>query len=317
MMNSTLSFATPLRVAVLAGGDSAEREVSLRSGAAVAEALASAGHRVNSIDPARHALADVDWTRFDACFLALHGGAGEDGQVQRQLERLGVPYTGSGPRACRLAMCKSASKERFVEWGVPTPPFVLIDAHDESVDARARVASLGYPLIVKPDAQGSSLGVAVVDSPEELAGSIAAASKFDAMVLAESLVRGREFTIAVLGDRALPMLEIVSPDRVFTYEAKYQSSLTEYKFDFELATKTRAELLHAAVAATQALGTRGLVRVDLMVGHDGQVWVLEVNTIPGMTARSLAPRAAGRVGLSMAALCDLLLRECLSPVGVS
>lgn len=316
MMN-VFSFATPLRVAVLVGGDSAEREVSLRSGSAVVAVLESAGHRVSSIDPARHALADVDWTEFDACFIAMHGGAGEDGQVQRQLGRLGVPYTGSGPRACQLAMCKSASKERFVEWCVPTPPFVLINAHDTSVDPRTRVAPLGYPMIVKPDSQGSSLGVTVVDLPEDLASSIAAAGRYDAMVLAESLVRGREFTIAVLGDRALPMIEIVSPERVFSYEAKYQSSLTEYRFDFELPTRQRAELLHAAVAGTQALGTRGLVRVDLMVGHDGRVWVLEVNTIPGMTVRSLAPQAAERVGLGMAALCDLMVRECLSPVGVS
>lgn len=312
-----LSSSSPLRVAVLAGGDSAEREVSLRSGAAVCRALAAAGHRVHVIDPARRLLSEVDWTGFDAAFLALHGGAGEDGQVQRELARLGVSYTGSGPRACRLAMSKSASKERFVEWGVPTPAFVLIDAHDAESDPRSRVAHLGYPLVVKPDTQGSSLGVAVVDRASDLAEALAAASRYDAMVLAESLVQGREFTVAVLGDRTLPVIEIVTPERVFSYDAKYRSSQTEYRFDFELATRTRAELLHSAVAATLALGTRGLVRVDSMVDEDGRAWVLEVNTIPGMTARSLAPQAAGRVGLGMAALCDLLVRECLSPVGVS
>jgi D-alanine-D-alanine ligase len=298
-------------VVVLAGGDSPERDVSLRSGGAVAQALVVAGHEVTAIDPAARDLADLDWSRFDACFLALHGGAGEDGRVQQQLERLGVPFTGSGPDACRLAMSKSASKQRFVECNVPTLPWATIDAHDVLVDAWDCVAPLDYPLVLKPDAQGSSLGLVVVDGPEALGDAVDTAGAYDGLVLAEPQVRGREFTVAVLGERTLPILEIIAPERVFSYDAKYASTLTETRFDFELATATRVQLLQAAAGAAGALDTRGLVRVDLIVGTDDRVWVLEVNTIPGMTPRSLAPLAAARAGLSMDALCDELLRMCL------
>jgi D-alanine-D-alanine ligase len=314
-MNSAAPFEH-WRVAVLAGGESAEREVSLRSGAAVAQALAEAGHASVAIDPAGRALADIDWSRIDACFIALHGGAGEDGRVQAELERLGIPYTGCGPEACRLAMSKSASKQRFAECGVPTPAWTAIDANRPGRDLQKRVARIGYPLVVKPDTQGSSLGVSLVDGPEKLGEAIDAAAAFDALVIAERQIAGREFTVAVLGERALPILEVVTPEPVFSYEAKYASSLTEYRFDFELATRTRVELLHAAVGAALALETRGLVRVDVMVGHDARVGVLEVNAIPGMTLRSLAPLAAQRAGIPMPVLCDQLVRECLATAEV-
>jgi D-alanine-D-alanine ligase len=311
------SHCKPLHVAVLAGGDSPEREVSLRSGAAVGQALAEAGHRTTAIDPAGRQLADIDWSAVDVCFIALHGGAGEDGSVQRELERIGVPYTGSGPDACRLAMSKSASKERFAQHGVPTPPWATIDAHDALCDPQACVCALEYPLVIKPDSQGSSLGVSVVESPAEVSAAVEAASLYDGVVIAEPWIAGREFTVAVLGDRALPILEIVAAERFFSYEAKYKSGETQYRFDFELDTPTRVALLHASVAATRALSTRGLVRVDLLVGRDGRVWVLEVNAIPGMTARSLAPLAAQRAGLPMPALCDTLVRQCLTTVEVA
>jgi D-alanine-D-alanine ligase len=304
-----------LRIALLAGGDSAEREVSLRSGVAVAEALTASGHLVTSIDPAECELEQFDWDQFDVCFLALHGGAGEDGRIQQVLEGLGVPYTGSGPEACRLAMSKSASKQRFAERRVPTPPFVLIGPDDSLDDLAGKVQDLNFPLMVKPDGQGSSLGLSIADAPTDLARSVAEARKLDQQVIVESLIRGREFTAAMIDDRPLPLVEIVSPARVFSYEAKYLSSLTEYRLDFKLPPKQRAEIVHAAVAAGQALGTAGLARVDIMLAHDGSVWVLEVNTIPGLTARSLAPQAALAAGLDMAALCDLLVRQALVAVG--
>ncbi len=305
------------RVAVLAGGDSAERSVSLRSGTGVADALSAAGHRVTSIDLSERPLAHVDWSLFDAAFIALHGGAGEDGRVQQQLEDLGVAYTGSSPAACRLAMSKSAAKERFRQCGVPTPPFLLFNASD-AIDVVARRATrLGYPLVIKPDGQGSSLGVAIADGQDDLATEIAAAAEFDRSLLAEAFVRGREFTVAVLSDRPLPLLEIVSPQRIFSYEFKYHSSQTQYSFDFELGAQSRGALVQAAVGATQAIGTSGLARVDLMLDDGGQVWVLEVNTSPGMTARSLAPQAAARAGLDMPALCNLLVRKCLAGTGVA
>ncbi len=255
-------------------------------------------------------LADIDWSAIDACFIALHGGAGEDGRVQTELERLGVPYTGCGPEACRLAMSKSASKQRFAACGVPTPAWTTVDAQRPGKNLAKQIAKIGYPLVIKPDTQGSSLGVSLVDRPEELGEAIEAAAAFDPHVIVERQIAGREFTVAVLGERALPILEIVTPERVFSYEAKYASSLTEYRFDFELATRTRVELLHAAVGAALALETRGLVRVDVMVGQGGRVGVLEVNAIPGLTPRSLAPLAAQRAGIPMPVLCDQLVREC-------
>jgi D-alanine-D-alanine ligase len=308
--------ASNLRVAVLAGGDSPERDVSLRSGRSVAAALAMAAHRAELIDPAECSLEDVPWSDFDACFVALHGGAGEDGRVQQELERLGVPHTGSSPQACRLAMSKSAAKVRFAAHDVPTPEYELFAEHDSPAEVARRVAHLGYPLVVKPDAQGSSVGVAIADDCVDLPRALALARTFGGPCLAERLVAGREFTVAVLDDVPLPTIEIVSPERVFSYDAKYHSSLTEYQFDFQLPLVEREAIRDAAVAAARALGTAGLVRVDLMLAHDRSVWVLEVNAIPGMTVRSLAPLAAARAGIDMPELCEMLVRRCLAAAGV-
>ena len=307
----TSSIAGALGVAVLSGGDSAEREISVRSGDAVAAALVVTGHQVTMLDPRQCDLARVDWSPLDVCFIALHGGAGEDGRVQQLLEQLGVPYTGSGPQASRWAMSKIASKQRFREQGVPTPAYAVIQQHDSLVEIARRVAPLGYPVIIKPDQQGSSLGIAIANAPDELSRTIAGSLAYGPAAIAEPLVLGREFTVAVLDGGTLPLVEIIAPDRVFSYDAKYHSSLTEYRFDFALSAAKREEISGAALAAARALGTRGLVRVDVMLDHDGRPWVLEVNTIPGMTSRSLAPQAALRAGLEMPALCDLLVRECL------
>ena len=304
-----------LRVIVLAGGDSPERDVSARSGRSVTAALEAGGHRASLIDPAECLLDDGPWSEVDACFIALHGGAGEDGRVQRHLERLGVPYTGSGVEASRLAMSKSASKQRFLVHGVPTPPYEWIAEHEHPTDVAARVAPLGYPLVIKPDAQGSSVGVAIADGPDQLAQAIAEARSAGGPCLAEPLVRGREFTVALIDDVPLPTIEIVTPEPVFSYDAKYHSSLTEYRFDFQLADAYRDAIQGAAIAAAEALGTSGLARVDVMLSHDGRPWVLEVNTIPGMTVRSLAPLAAARAGIDMPELCEMLVRRCLVSTG--
>lgn len=305
------------RIAVLAGGDSAEREVSLRSGAGVAAALSECGHQATLIDPAVVPIPQVTWQDYDACFLALHGGAGEDGRVQAELARLGVAYTGSGPEACRLAMSKLASKQRFVAEGVPTTRFVLVGADDRLASIARRVASLGYPVVLKPDDQGSSIGVTIARDSADLPIALAKSRRFGGNVIAEPLIVGREFTVAMLDDRPLPLIEIVSPEPVFSYDAKYNSSLTEYKFDFALDDDSRSAIDAAAIGAVRALGVTGLARVDVMLGRDAAPWVLEVNTIPGMTARSLAPLAAARAGLDMAALCDHLVKRCLAAAGVA
>ncbi len=306
--NSSLT----LGVAVLAGGDSHEREISLASGAEAVTALEAAGHHVELFDPATVGLDEIPWSRFDVCFIALHGGPGEDGRIQRQLEQLGVAYTGSPPAASRLAMSKSAAKERFFQAGIPTLPYAMFHATESIDHVVAQVGRFGYPLVIKPDSQGSSLGVGFAQGPDDLQPLVAEAGRFDPYILAEMYLAGREFTVAVLDRRALPLLEIATNDPVFSYQAKYHtSSNADLRFDTGLSTEKIAQLQQTAVAAAASLETSGLVRVDLLLDAAGWPWVLEVNTVPGMTRTSLAPRAAVAAGLEMPALCDWMVRDAL------
>jgi D-alanine-D-alanine ligase len=295
------------RIALLAGGNSAERQVSFASGQQVAIALALAGYEPVLIDPAEVALRTIDWPSFDCCFIALHGGAGEDGRVQAELEAIGIPYTGSRPATSRLAMSKSAAKERFAGHDVPTPPFVRIDRHEK--DAARQLESLRYPLVIKPDGQGSSLGVQIAEAPGDLQRCLGVAAEFDSKLIAERWIDGREFTIALLGRDPLPLIEIIAPQSVFTYDAKYASRRTEYRFDSDLQPSVVARLYDTAISAAEALGTAGLVRVDLMLDRQNQPWVLELNTIPGMTAQSLVPRAAAAAGIGLPSLVTWIVRD--------
>ncbi|HEY2841180.1 MAG TPA: D-alanine--D-alanine ligase [Pirellulales bacterium] len=301
-----------LRVALLAGGDSAEREISRISGEQVQAALGRAGHNVTMFDPATREVEKIPWDEFDACFLALHGGAGEDGRIQRRLESLGVYFTGSGSAASRLAMCKSASKERFFQAGLPTLPYVLLHSADSPDEILERTGGLPAPLVVKPDSQGSSLGLGLAGCPEELCAAVDRALALDPFVLVEPCVVGREFTVAVLGRQALPVIEIVTPDGWFDYEAKYESAMTEHRFETGLTAEKTEQLERLAVEAVEALGASGLTRVDLIVDRRGRPWLLEVNTIPGLTPHSLAPKAAARHGMDLAMLCDWMLEDCLA-----
>jgi D-alanine-D-alanine ligase len=258
------------------------------------------------IDPAEIELDSVDWPMFDVCFIALHGGAGEDGRVQQQLQHSGVPFTGSGPSASRLAMNKAAAKQRFLDYGVPTLPFVGFEASQFQLEALEKLA---FPLVIKPESQGSSLGVTIANGPNDMRRCVQMAYEFDAVLIAEPFVAGREFTVSLLGRDPLPMIEIVSPQPVFTYNAKYSSATTEYRFEFALPATVERQLHDAAFQAAESLGTSGLVRVDLMLDRQQHPWVLEVNTIPGMTARSLAPRAARAAGIDMPTLVDWMVRE--------
>ena len=268
------------RVAVLYGGDSAEREVSLASGQQAALALSLARHEPVLIDPAEIELHNVHWAGFDVCFIALHGGAGEDGRIQAELDRLGVCYTGSSSAACGLAMRKSAAKRRFSDCRVPTPTWFAVAAKSPHADW----SGVALPVVIKPNSQGSSLGVSIAHSAGDLQRCIATASQYDSELIAEMFIAGREFTISVLGRDPLPLLEIVTPSPIFSYDAKYSSRATEYRFDSKLSAPIEAELYRAAITAADALGTAGLVRVDLMLDGQNRPWVLEVNTIPGLTA---------------------------------
>jgi len=309
----SLASKPSLRVAVLMGGRSPEREISLASGICVAAALEEAGHRPRAIDPAAVDLAAVEWRAFDACFIALHGGAGEDGRVQRELEVLGVPYTGSGPAACRVAMSKTAAKECFLHRGIPTPAFVTLAADDNWHTLRALVAEIGFPLVIKPDGQGSSLGVQRADSITSLQRAVAESQFYDDQLLAEQYVAGREFTVAVLDREPMPLLEIVTGGQLFSYADKYHRE-TPAAFETGLAPRRMRELQQLAVETADALSTSGLVRVDLLLDKGDQPWVLELNTVPGMTERSLAPRACAEAGMSMPQLCGRLLQMCLQQV---
>ena len=312
-MDSSYSHDS-LDIAVLSGGDSPEREVSLASGICVAAALEQAGHKVRSIDPADIELVDVDWRMFDACYIALHGGAGEDGRVQHQLDELDVAYTGSGSAASALAMTKSAAKRRWLDLGIPTPDFVLWHAMEPIRAIVERAEMLRYPLVVKPDGLGSSLGVQLVHNEDQLRRAAAHCQLYDPCVMVERYVTGREFTVSLIGSRPLPLLEIVSHGQIFTYEEKYHTvadtTITQ-RFETELSSVEIDRLEQTAVAASEALGTEGLVRVDLMLSEDDEPWVLEVNTSPGMTEESLAPRAAERAGLDLPKFCDYLIRSCI------
>ena len=274
------------RIALLAGGESAEREISLASGKQAAAALHDAGyHPVPDRSRVARLEHSIDWDSFDACFIALHGGAGEDGRVQAVLEQFGVPYTGSDSAASPLAMNKSAAKDRFLACGVPTLPFVVWPASEQ------QLAALDWPLIIKPESQGSSFGLGVARNSTELQNCLAAASQFDSRILIEPFIAGREFTVSLLGRDPLPIIEIVAPHKLFCHDAKYSNPDTEFRLSTGLPAHVEAELYRAAIAAAEALNTAGLVRVDLILDEQNRPWVLEVNTIPGLTGAAcrLAP----------------------------
>jgi len=305
------------KIAVLCGGSSPEREISLESGQSVVTALRNAGYDAIEFDPSREPFARLVDEGVDACFVALHGGDGEDGTLQAELDRRGLAYTGSGSQASRLAMSKSAAKERFLQRGVPTPAYLLFDSSEPGIELHQRACAIGYPLVVKPDAQGSSLGVRQVLGQGDWSHVLPQLEPFGEFAIAEEMIVGREFTVAMIDREVLPPIEITSPSDIFDYRAKYLLPHTCARFPDDLGLRTQQRILGAARCAAEALKTRGLIRVDIMLDAEDAPWVLEVNTIPGMTDHSLAPLAARRVGLEMPELCDRLVQACLNREPVS
>ena len=300
------------RIAVLAGGTSRERNISLESGDAVSKSLSACGHIVSRIDPAHIDLHALDWSSFDVAFLALHGTFGEDGHVQQILEDAGIPFTGSDSVASRLAFSKSAAKERFIQNGVPTPAYVLIHESDSAARIQQLANALGFPLAVKPDGQGSSLGVTIVRTPEELPQALARCFHFDPFGLLEVAIDGTEWTLGILDGEPLPLIQIETGRGFFDYEAKYEDDDTQYLFEFAFPTSVIKAIENAGRRAYESLGCRGLARVDLRLDRFHEPWLLEVNTIPGMTSHSLVPKAASRVGLSLGAICERSIHNCLN-----
>ncbi|MBT6156068.1 MAG: D-alanine--D-alanine ligase [Planctomycetaceae bacterium] len=306
----------PMAVIVLAGGKSAERDISLESGTAVAAALASRGHHVTTVDPAETDLTQYNWSGTDAVFVALHGTFGEDGQVQSIMEEARIPFTGSDSAASRLAFSKSASKERFVQQNVPTPAYVLIHESDDGIRIDRQARKIGHPLIVKPDAQGSSLGVSLVEEPGGLPRALTECFHYDTFGMLETAIAGSEWTVGFLDDLAMPLIKIETGRTFFDFKAKYSDETTSYQFEFSLPTNVVRSIEQAARDACQALGTSGLTRVDLRLDRQNRPWVLEVNTVPGLTAHSLVPKAAAQMGIDLGELCERALAGCLEKSAV-
>lgn len=287
-------------IVVMLGGPSAEREVSLRSGAAVARALRARGHRVTEVDPVT-----PGWTLppdTDVVFLALHGTYGEDGTVQRELEALGVPYTGCDPEASRVAFDKVLTKRRCVAAGVPTPRFLVLREPRPALPE-----GWAPPLVLKPVRQGSSVGLELLDRVADFAPALERVLQHDREALLEERIRGTETTVAVLDGAALPVVEVCPRAGSYDYGSKYTAGRTEYFCPARLDAATTARVQAAALGACHAVGVRDYARVDVMVDAAGCPWVLEVNTLPGMTELSLFPRAAAAAGIGFDELCERLV----------
>jgi D-alanine-D-alanine ligase len=290
-----------LNIVVMLGGPSAEREVSLKSGAGVAKALRSLGHTVFELDPKTS-----DWNLPPktnvVCLAPLHGTYGEDGQVQAQLEKLGVVYTGCDSESSRLAFDKVITKKLCVKAGMPTAEFIVVDS------AKAPLPKhLQLPLVVKPMRQGSSVGLQFVEQLEDWPNAIAEALKFDSEVLVEEKIVGRETTVGILDDKALPVVEVRPKSGSYDYKNKYTAGRTEYfcPADFDPATTKRIQ--DVALGAFHAIGGRDYARVDIMVNSRNEPIVLEVNTQPGMTETSLMPKAAAAAGINYEQLCQRMI----------
>ena len=297
-----------LNITVMLGGPSAEREVSLRTGTAVARALRLVGHEVHELDPKT-----PDWVlppNTDVVFLALHGTYGEDGTVQQQFDQLGVAYTGCDAEASRVAFDKVLTKQRCVEAGVPTAKFVV-------VDSASTPWPRGWqpPVVVKPVRQGSSVGLQFVERVADWPAALREALRFDTQLLVEEKIEGRETTVGILGGEVLPVVEVCPKQGPYDYRNKYTAGATEYFCPAAFDLETTGRIQAAALGAFRAVGGRDYARVDVMVRANGEPVVLEVNTLPGMTETSLLPKAAAAAGMSYEALCQRMIELALSRRG--
>lgn len=298
------------KVAVMFGGTSAEREVSLRSGAAVLAALQKQGVDAHAFDPKDQPLSALTSAGFDRVFIVLHGRGGEDGTMQGALQLMGLPYTGSRVLGSALAMDKIRCKWLFQAQGLPTARFLVAEA-GKQLNYQDILQQLAGKVMVKPANEGSSIGMSAASTAEELEQALAVAFKYDSDVLVEQWIQGREFTVSILNGKALPVVEMRTPRSFYDYEAKYQSNSTEYLCPAPLTADQTAFLQNAATAAFTAVGASGWGRVDAMLDQQGNFYLLEVNTVPGMTEKSLVPMAAKAAGLTFEQLVLQILEQTL------
>lgn len=299
------------KIGILMGGPSAEREVSFKSGKAVYFALGQLGLEIEAIDiktddPKKNKRL-IKSRKIECAFLALHGRFGEDGSIQEILEAIKIPYTGSGVLASRLAMDKIASRRIFELHGLKVPRYKVLNKASRGI-ARKVCADFGFPLVIKPAAGGSSIGLSIINKAKELDKAIESAFSFDEKIIIEQYVKGRELTVGILEERALPVIEIIPKNRFFDYEAKYHAGLTDYIVPAKLKESLVKKAKEAALSAHRLLGCFGCSRVDIILDEGNLLYVLEVNTIPGLTSTSLLPKAAGAVGIPFEELCLRLIK---------
>ena len=304
-LNSNIDVKALGKVAVLMGGSSAEREVSLMSGTGVLQALRSRGVDAHAFDPSQNDLGELRRDGYARCFIALHGRHGEDGTVQGALELLRIPYTGPGVMASSIAVDKIMTKRIWRAEGLSTPDWRLVGSVEETT---AALAALGAPMIVKPSREGSTIGLTKVTSPEQCAQAYALASRYDPEVLCEQFIEGEETTCPILGEGAgayaLPVIRIVAPEGNYDYQNKYFTDVTQYHCPSGLPEAEEREIQRLVVAAFRSLGCRGWARADIMIrASDRQPFLLEINTSPGMTGHSLVPMSARASGISYEDLC--------------
>lgn len=293
------------KIGVLLGGKSSEREVSLRSGGAIYNSLKALKYNVVSIDAGDDLCEVLKKERIEIAFLALHGGHGENGAIQGMLEVMNIPYTGSGVLASALAMDKETSKKVFLYHGLPVPPFMVLT--QKAVDRQLSAISFDLPWVIKPAEEGSSVGVEIVKERSKVAKALKNAFSFGSRVLVEKYIAGKEVQIGILNDRELGGVEVRPSLEFYSYEAKYTAGLTDYIFPPGLDKKTYRKTALAALAAHRALGCRGATRVDLIIDSGNNPYLLEVNTIPGMTETSLLPKIAKNAGFDFPALLEEIL----------
>lgn len=296
------------KIVVLAGGPSCEREVSLVSGKAVHEALCSLGLSARLLDPVGDFIQDLKKDKVSLVFIALHGTFGEDGTVQRMLEEANIPYTGPGPLASESAFHKSKSQKIFKQAQIPVPEFYVMNREDFSASPVSRLA---YPVVVKPSAGGSSVGVSIIFSENDFEKACHEAFRVSDDILVERYIKGRELTVGILDDKPLPVVEIVAQRSFYDYEAKYKDSGTRYETPAKIDDSTARLLSETALRAYRALGCEVMSRADFILGEDGGIYLLEMNTIPGLTGKSLLPKAAKAAGIDFPDLCVRILEHSL------
>ncbi len=308
-MERSLALLKQEKIAVLYGGNSAEREVSLNSGKAIAKGLEDAGFTVVLIDTKTVPLTDLLSEKIDRVFIALHGRGGEDGCLQGALEYLDIPYTGSNVLGSSLSMDKVRSKQIFKACDIPTAPFTVVNKADfKTLPLASILAELGGRVMVKPANEGSSIGMAQAQTIEQLRNALIEAFGFDSQVLLEAWIDGPEYTVTILGDKALPAIHMETPREFYDYEAKYQSTSTQYHCPCGLSERDENEIKSLSIKAFNATGAQGWGRVDIMRDSTGDWQILEVNTVPGMTETSLVPKAAKVFGLNFSELVTKILQ---------